>query len=477
MNKTKLLFLPILFVLILAPGTTHASDIALAKSMSNTFADIAERVSPSVVTITSEQVYKHPNVDQFRDFQDMFPRQLWPFFDNEDREMRSTSLGSGIVISKDGYIITNNHVVEKGENIKVKFSDNEEYEAEIVGTDPKTDVALIKVKARNLVPIKMGNSDKIRVGEWVLAFGSPFSGNLHQTVTQGIVSATGRASVGLVDYENFIQTDAAINPGNSGGPLVNLDGELVGVNSAIASRSGGYQGIGFAIPINLVNRIVEDLRDNGRVTRAWLGVWIQPVDNDLAKAFGLDKAQGALIDNIVEDGPADEAGLKNRDIILEFDGQEITTSRMLPTVVSTKRPGEKKKVKVLRDGKTKMITVKLGEMPEETGVAERLEPERTDIGFTVETPREDRLRYYGYPGNTKGALITNVERSSEAFQKNIREGHIIQEMGSSVRNLEKVGSKREFDRMLSKYEPGDILLLLIRRDADNTFFVAVKIPD
>ncbi|MCF7807715.1 MAG: Do family serine endopeptidase [Candidatus Marinimicrobia bacterium] len=477
MNNKKLLLLPILFILMILPTDLKATDLGLAKSLSNTFVTIAEKVSPSVVTITSEQVYKHPNMEQFRNFQDMLPRQLWPFLPDEDQEMRSTSLGSGIVISKDGYIITNNHVVEKGENIKVQFSDNEEYDAEIVGADPRTDVALIKIKARNLVPIKMGNSDKIHVGEWVLAFGSPFSGSLSQTVTQGIISATGRSQVNLVDYEDYIQTDAAINPGNSGGPLVNLDGELIGMNSAIASRSGGYQGIGFAIPINLVNRIVEDLQENGRVTRAWLGVWIQAVDNDLAKAFGLEKAHGALIDDLVEDSPADKAGLRERDIILEFDGQEITSSDMLPTIVSIQRPGQKKKLKIMRDGKIKEIKVTLEEMPEETAAAGPLEAERSDVGFTVETASESQLRYYGFSGNTEGVIITSVDKYSEAFKKNLRVGQIIQEMGPDVRHLDKVESKRDFDKKLSRYEPGDVALLLVRRDNDNTFFVALNIPD
>ena len=249
----------------------------------------------------------------------------------------------------------------------------------------KTDVALIKVDAKNLRPIKMGDSDKIRVGEWVLAVGSPFSGSLSQTVTQGIVSATGRSSVGLNDYENFIQTDAAINPGNSGGALVNLDGELVGMNSAIASRSGGYQGIGFAIPINLVNRIVEDLQANGRVTRAWLGVYVQPVSAAMAKTLGMDIAKGALVQQVVDGSPADDAKLKQLDVIIEFDGHEVENSRKLPILVSTQRPNEKKKLKVLREGKVKTITVKLGELPEEVTAAGPIEVEKSDIGLTVET--------------------------------------------------------------------------------------------
>lgn len=477
MKKPSLLILPALVLFLVTPSQVKASDLDLAKSMSNAFANIAESVSPSVVTITSEVVYKHPGLDQFRGFENMLPRQFWPFLNDEGREMRSTSLGSGIIISKDGYIITNNHVVEKGENIKVQFSGQEELDAEIVGTDPKTDVALIKVEAKNLTPIKMGDSDKIRVGEWVLAVGSPFSGSLSQTVTQGIISATGRSAVGLVDYEDFIQTDAAINPGNSGGPLVNLDGELIGMNSAIASRSGGSQGIGFSIPINIVKRVVEDLRTNGRVTRAWLGVWVQPVDTDLARAFGLPKAQGALVDDVVEGSPAEKAGLRKRDLILEFDGHEITSSNMLPTIVSTQRPNEKKELLILRDGDRKTITVKLGEMPEETAAAGPYEVEKTDIGFTVEDLSRDRLRYYGFSENHKGVMVSSIERGSEAYRKNIRQGQIIEEIGPDVRHLTRIDSKREFDRQFSKYGPGDLVLLHIRRDSDNTFFVALNIPD
>ncbi len=476
MQKHILLVTPLLIIALLIPAELIAADISIAKALSNAFADIAEQVSPSVVTITSEHVYKHPAMDQYKGFQDMFPKQLWPFLPDGDREMRSSSLGSGIIISKDGYILTNNHVVEKGENIKVQFSDNKEYDAEIIGSDPKTDVALIKVDAKNLTPIKMGNSDKIRVGEWVLAIGSPFSGSLSQTVTQGIISATGRSSVGLNDYENFIQTDAAINPGNSGGALVNLDGELIGMNSAIASRSGGNQGIGFAIPINLVNRIVEDLRSNGRVTRAWLGVYVQPVDAAMAKTLGMDIAKGALIQQIVDGSPADKADLKQLDVILEFDGREVENSGKLPILVSTQRPNEKKKLKVLRDGKIITITVKLGELPDEIAAAGPIESEKSDIGLTVETVSAERLRFYNLSQDSEGVLVTSVERDSDAFKKNIRSGHLIQKMGPNVRNLSKVNTSEAFDKNLRDYKPGDTILLLVRRDSSNTFFVALTLP-
>lgn len=464
----------ILIVALTFPIGIQASDISVAKSLSNAFAEIAERVSPSVVTITSEHVYSHPGMDNFKNYQDMLPKQFWQFLPDPNQEMRSTSLGSGIIISKDGYIITNNHVVEKGENIKVQLFDNKELDAEVIGADPKTDVALIKVDAKNLQPIKMGNSDKIRVGEWVLAVGSPFSGSLSQTVTQGIISATGRSSVGLSYYEDFIQTDAAINPGNSGGPLVNLDGKLIGVNSAIASRSGGYQGIGFAIPVNIVNRIVEDLRENGHVTRAWLGVYVESIDRTLAKTLGLDNAMGALIGQVVDDGPAADAGLRQNDVIIEFDGEAVQNSRTLPTMVSTQRPGQKKKVKILRDGKFKTISVKLGELPEEITAAGPFEAENSDFGFSVETPSAERLGFYGLPSDTKGVLVTNIDRESEAYEKNIRVGHVIQKMGPNVRNLETVKTKQGFESQLKELQKGDSILFLVRRDKDNTFFVALN---
>ena len=477
MNTHKLLFAPLILIALVIPNDINASDIGVAKALSNAFADISEEVSPSVVTITSEHVYKHPAMDQHKGFQEMFPKQLWPLFPDGDREMKSTSLGSGIVISEDGYILTNNHVVEKGENIKVQIADNKEYDAEIVGADPKTDVALIKVDAKNLKPIKMGDSDKIRVGEWVLAIGSPFSGSLSQTVTQGIVSATGRSSVGLNDYENFIQTDAAINPGNSGGALVNLDGELIGMNAAIASRSGGYQGIGFAIPINLVNRIVEDLRSSGRVTRAWLGVYVEPVDATWAKTLSMEIAKGALVQQVVDGSPADDAGLKQLDVIIEFDGHEVENSGKLPILVSTQRPNEKKKMKVLREGKIKTITVKLGELPDEITATGPLAPQKSDIGLTVETATAERLRFYNLSQGSEGVLITSVARDSKAYKKNIRTGYLIQKMGPNVKNLSKVTTAKAFDKNMQGYSAGDTILILVRRDNSNTFFVALTIPE
>ena len=450
----------------------QAADLQMARALSNTFAEIAEKVSPSVVTITSERSFKHPGLGGDRN--EMF----WPywFFGPEEREFKSTSLGSGIIISDDGYIVTNNHVVEQGEDIKVKLLDGRELDAEIIGADPGTDVALLKIEAGNLKALKTGNSDQLRVGEWVLAIGSPFSGNLSHTVTQGIVSAKGRSTVGLIDYEDFIQTDAAINPGNSGGPLVNLDGDLVGVNSAIASRSGGYQGIGFAIPVNMVMRVVDDLRENGRVTRAYLGVYVQPVDADLARTFGLDRAYGALIGDVVDDSPADKAGLKAGDVILEFDGKRVENSQSLPTMVSTQRPGDKKKLRILREGDEMTVKVVLDELAEEMAAVDTRRDQSSDLGLDVETLTADMARRYDLPRDASGVVITKVSPGSEAMRKNLRSGNVIVKMGPDVKNLEVVESARDFRRTLGKFDAGETVLFLVKRGED-TFFAALTIPD
>ncbi len=468
-NATRISTLFVLSLLFVLP--LQASDLETARAISNTFADIVEDVSPSVVTITSERTIKHPEVDQFR----QMPFPFWMFPD-QGREFHSTSLGSGIVISRDGYIVTNNHVIEEADDIKVQFKDKRELDAKIVGTDPKTDVALIKVDADDLKAIKMGDSDELRVGEWVLAVGSPFSGSLSQTVTQGIVSAVGRSSVGLIDYENFIQTDAAINPGNSGGPLVDLDGKLIGVNSAIASRSGGSQGVGFAIPVNLVMRVVEDLRDDGQVTRAYLGVFVQQVDTELAQALGLDRTYGALIGDVVADSPADKGGLKPGDVILEFDGHVIENSRQLPTVVSTQRPGEKKKLKVMRAGKEMTLKVTLGELSDEIAAVEPDREHETDLGLRVESLDAESVRRLDLPKGTEGVLITDVAPGSEAMRKNLRQGNVIVKMGPDVSHLKTVSSAREFKRTLSDFKAGETVLFLVKRGED-TFFAALAIPE
>lgn len=458
----------------------HADGLNMAKALSDAFAQIAGQVQPSVVTITSEHMMKHPALSN-RDGRG--PSQDSPFYwfwgPDNNRELKTTSLGSGVIIDADGYIVTNNHVIEKGENIKVQFFDGKIVDAEIVGTDPKSDVALIKIDAKGmkLKPIKLGNSDKLRVGEWVLAIGSPFGSELSHTVTQGIVSAIGRSSVGLVDYENFIQTDAAINPGNSGGPLVNLDGELVGINTAIASRSGGYQGIGFAIPVTMVNRVTSDLRTKGKVVRAWLGVKIQNVDEAMAKTLELERAYGALVGEIVKDSPAANADLAVGDVVLKVNNEAVKNSRTLMNLIAAKHPEDKVTLTVLREGKQKEIKVKLAEFPEEYNLAADTRQQNDEtLGMQVQNLEPKEVSRYGLDKDSRGVLVTSVMPGSEAQQKNVQVGMLIEKMGPTVRKLDAVASTKDYQRALSGYKSGDTVLFLMQREGEN-FFVALTIPE
>ncbi|UCD34308.1 MAG: DegQ family serine endoprotease, partial [Nitrospiraceae bacterium] len=330
-------------------------------------AEIAEAVKPAVVNISTVRTEKVADTplspfldDPFfrRFFEDQFRHQERP------RERKSASLGSGVIISREGYILTNNHVIQNAETIKVLLSDKREYTGKLIGSDPKTDLAVIKIDAENLASIPMGNSDNLKVGELVIAVGNPFG--LNQTITMGIVSAVGRANVGIADYEDFIQTDAAINPGNSGGALVNVRGELVGINTAIFSTTGGYQGIGFAIPSNMVHIVMNSLIDKGKVVRGWLGVSIQDITPELAAQFRLEKDYGTLVTDVVEHGPAEKAGLLRGDVITEFDGKEVNEPYILRNIVAGLTPGTEVEMTVIREGKEKMLHVIIGELPSDS---------------------------------------------------------------------------------------------------------------
>ena len=333
---------------------------SVVRQFSKAFADVAEKAKPAVVTIITDKVISMRQFDDFGFFfQPNLPRQ---------REFKTNALGSGVIVdSKKGYILTNNHVVDDMDGIRVKLIDKREFEATIIGTDPKTDLAILQIDAENLDDIRMGDSDELRVGEWVMAVGSPFSENLSHTVTTGIVSAIGRSNIlDSGSYEDFIQTDAAINPGNSGGALLNMDGELIGINTAIAT--GGYEkgnrGVGFAIPSSMANRIMSDLIDKGYVTRSWLGVIIQDLDSETADALDIDTRNGALIADVVKDSPAEAAGIQEGDVIIEFNGKSIANTANLKNVVSLSTPESTNRVKVIRDGAPKTVKVTLQELPE-----------------------------------------------------------------------------------------------------------------
>jgi serine protease Do len=432
------------------------------------FADLVDQVKNEVVNISSTTVIKRGPIPrpfgqhkQFRDFfgDDFFER----FFGQIPKERRQRSLGSGVVIDpKKGYILTNNHVVANAEEINVRLNDGKEYKAEVVGRDPKTDLALIKTK--NPLNVKsgapLGDSDAVKVGEWVMAIGNPFG--LERTVTVGILSAKGRV-IGAGPYDDFLQTDAAINPGNSGGPLFNMKGEVIGINTAIVATG---QGIGFAIPINLAKELLPQL-EKGKVIRGWLGVSIQEVTEDIAKSFKLDKAEGALVAEVMEDSPAEKGGLERGDIVIEFGGNNISSPNELQRVVANTLPKKRVKVKVVRDGKIKTLTVKVGAMPDELTETEKTIT--TDLGLTVQTLTPELAEQFDWPRGESGVLITNVESGSAGDEAGLRRGDLIKEInGQTVKDTE------QYKRLVGKAKAGESLLLFVKRGS-RTFYVTMTL--
>lgn len=435
------------------------------------FAALAERLSPSVVNISTSQQMKgfsrpFGQEDPFREFWEPFERFFGPRFGPMPHgPFKQRSLGSGFVFSRGGYIVTNNHVVENADEIIVKLASGKESEANIIGRDAKTDLALIRIDDDDLTPAPLGDSDALRVGEWVLAIGNPFG--LDNTITAGIVSAKGRQIGG--PYDNFIQTDASINPGNSGGPLVNVRGEVVGINTAIFTRGGGNIGIGFAIPVNLADEVLEELRESGKVTRGWLGVMIQRVTPEIAESLGLEEATGALVADVLEDGPARGAGIETGDVIVEYDGKPVKDSGELPLMVARTAVGKRVAVVVIRDGERKRVRIAIGELPDTEGEAPA-ESEASDFGLTVQTLTAEIADSLGVPRDLKGVVVTAVEPDSPAAETGLRRSDIILEV-----NRTPVKGVAEYRKALKSAAKGKSILLLVRR-GDNTIFLAMKEP-
>jgi serine protease Do len=461
----------------LAPGraVNFMGDASTPESRTSAglpdFVDLAKKVKPLVVNISTTQVsegrgspqefgspFGGGEEDPFNDF--------WRrFFGNPQPRgpQRQRSLGSGFIIDGDGSILTNNHVVENASKIVVKLSNDQEYEAKVIGRDQKTDIAIIKINATTSLPVAgLGDSDKLEVGEWVVAIGNPFG--LDSTVTSGIVSAKGR-HIGQGPYDNFIQTDASINPGNSGGPLINLRGEVIGINTAIFSRTGGNIGIGFAIPINLVKELLPQLRGKGKVTRGYLGVLIQKVTPEIGESLGMEKSYGALVANVSKDGPADKAGVKVGDVIVEFDGKEVKDSGDLPIIVARTPVDKKVRMKVLRDKKEIALSVAVGELKEEEVVA--AVPEKGELGLTVQRLTPQMAESLGLE-KSEGVVITSVEAGSAGDEAGIRRGDIILEVDrKAVRNVD------EYKKAVAGSRKGRGVLFLVRR-GDSTIFLALK---
>ncbi|MBK8164334.1 MAG: DegQ family serine endoprotease [bacterium] len=466
-----------------APGNTTATAAPMAAAAAaapaapagelRSYADVAALTMPAVVNIATDKAvdasFQHPFME------DPMFRRFFNMPDDENhrgQERVERSMGSGIVISQDGYILTNNHVVENATKIKVTFEGEREYEAKVIGTDPPTDVALLKIEAKGLPMIEVADSAKLRVGDQVMAIGNPFG--VGQTITMGIVSAMGR-NIGLTAYADFIQTDASINPGNSGGALVNMEGKLVGMNSAILSRSGGSMGIGFAIPSSMAMKVVEALKSDGEVKRAYLGVMPQEVDQSLADYYGLDKPQGVLVAQVNDDTPAAAAGLKEGDIILSVDGKPINSPNALRNLISLSDIGHAARVQVLRDGKERDVTVKLGRLPDAEVAAnapaarpDARDEDKTLAGVTVR-PLTDRARAATrLPDSVNGLLVTAVASTSNAAGEGLEEGDIIVEV-----NRAPVTTLAEFQSALARTPERPVFMRVYKPRAQQSVFLAV----
>ncbi|OFZ66773.1 MAG: protease Do [Betaproteobacteria bacterium RBG_16_56_24] len=454
---------------VLAAGVFFIS-LAQAKELPD-FTELVEKQGPAVVNISTTQIIHHaqgfPNVPENDPFYEFFRR----FAPQMPREQESQSLGSGFIISADGYIMTNAHVVDSANKITVRLTDKREFSAKVIGSDKRTDVALLKIEAAGLPKINVGDPNKLKVGEWVVAIGSPFG--FDSSVTAGIVSAKGR-SLPQDNFVPFIQTDVAINPGNSGGPLFNMNGEVVGINSQIYTRSGGSMGLSFAIPIDVATQVTDQLRSSGKVTRGRIGVMIQELTRELAESFGLSKPNGALISNVEKNGPADKAGIEASDVILKFDGKPVDSSGDLPRIVAATKPGSKAVVELWRKGEIRRITVEVAEMPEDAKLA-RSAPKLADdvaemisrLGIAVIELTREQLQEL----QIKGGLLVEEVKGSAARAAGLQQGDVLLAIGNTP-----IHSLNQFNEILKQVPKGKNVALLVRR-GNAASYVAIRLDE
>jgi len=466
---------------LLFSGTSFATEydrgLENLTQTQHTFRSVAKKVSPAVVYIKVEKTHSSqspsgpfPPFDQRFNGNDLFnfffgfpPQSRQPH--QAPQKRRSVGQGSGFLITSDGYIMTNNHVVDDADTVSVQMLNGREYQAKIIGTDPSSDLAVIKISEKNLPFLSLGNSNNLEVGDWVLAIGNPFG--LSHTLTAGIVSAKGRSGIGLNDYEDFIQTDAAINPGNSGGPLVNLHGDVVGINTAIFSRSGGYMGIGFAIPVDMARQIKTQLIDHGTVKRGRLGVYIQDLTQNLAESFGLDRTDGVVIAEVIEDSPAEDAGLKAGDIVLEIEGDKVYKVTSFRNRIAMTAPNSKIKLTILRNEKRKKIDVQIGELDDDPSTSFKDKDTLPKLGITLQALTPDLAERMGYEGG-QGVLVSSVSSGSLAEQAGIASGALIIEIDHHI-----VTSVKQAKELLNVERP--LHLFLIRQN-NQSRYLAIKIP-
>ncbi len=467
-----------------ATGSAMATAVAapVAALPANGFTDVAKAVTPAVVNITTvigEKISGRGGENDQRDRMEEFFGPNTPFGPfgpkfrgpqgpmEPPRGFRGGGQGSGVIVSPDGYILTNNHVIDGAREVTVTLPDKREFTGKIVGTDPKTDLAVVKIDGKDLPTIPWGDASKLQVGEYVLAVGNPFG--LNSTVTLGIVSALGRGHMGITQYEDFIQTDAAINPGNSGGALVNTKGELVGINTAIFSQSGGYQGVGFAVSSTMGQPVYESLVKTGKVVRGYLGIGIQDLNKDLAKSFHVTDGKGALVTDVKEDSPADHAGLQQGDVITSYQSSPVEDAVALQRLVTKTTVGAKVSMKVLRDGHEKELTVKIGEQPGETKIAkaDSNDGEYAFAGVAVADLDRETAKELGIKGKAQGVVVTSVEPDSGADKAGLMPGDVIREI-----NRQPVKSVKEFEKLSSSVKKGDNVLMLISRRGASLFLSA-----
>jgi serine protease Do len=448
-------------------------SVELLTNTGKAMAEVAEAVKPAIVNISTtrtQKVTESPFAPFFDDplfrkfFGERFGQERFP------RERKTASLGSGVIVSTDGYILTNNHVIKDADEIKVLLSDERDLKGTFIGSDPKTDIAVIKIEADDLPTVVWGDSDMLRVGELVLAIGSPYG--LNQTVTMGIVSAVERVNMGIADYVDFIQTDAAINPGNSGGALVNARGELVGINTAIFSTSGGYQGIGFAIPSNMAKNVMDSLITTGKVVRGWLGVSIQPITPELAQQFNLPNEEGSLVADVIEGSPAEEGGVLRGDVIIGFDGKEVREPHALRNIVANTPPDKDVEIEVIRDGQVVMLKVRIGEL---TAESQSEKPARAEYknalrGVSVRDLTPDIYSQLNIPEKMRGVVVTYIEPGSPAEAVLMRGDVILEIERKATTNTE------DYARIVSAVETGDDILVLLYRMGSSIFITISDKP-
>ncbi len=442
-----------------------AESIKTLSKLSDALSEVAEKVRPAVVNISTTSIQtmeENPSGDMFNDpfFRHFFGDPFGEGHPGQKRKFKASALGSGVIVSDNGYILTNNHVVKGADEIKVILYDKREFKGKVVGTDPRTDLAVVKIDAKNLPTLSFGDSGKLRVGDVVLAVGNPFG--LNQTITMGIVSAVGRSNIGLSDFEDFIQTDAAINPGNSGGALVNGNGELAGINTAIFSTSGGYMGIGFAIPSDMAKSVMENIIKHGRVIRGWLGVSIQNLTPELAKSLGIKEAEGALIAGVETDSPADKGGLKRGDLIVGINGKKITDVTTLRNQVAATAPGTKVDFMVIRNGKDQTIAVTLAEHKEKK-IVKKTEYNNALKGVTIQELTPSLRDKLNIGEGVAGVVITNIASDSPS-QGLLQANDVIEEI-----DRKPVRSAQEYENIVSKIGERDTVLLLISRGGGSVY--------